>query len=68
MTAQTKEVTITANFIYVDEFPQAISLLERGLVDVKSLTTSVVPLDEFESAFAASRQPERTVKALIQIG
>jgi L-iditol 2-dehydrogenase len=68
MTALTKEVTITANFIYVDEFPQAISLLERGLVDVKSLTSSVVPLDEFESAFADSRQPDRTVKALIQIG
>jgi 2-desacetyl-2-hydroxyethyl bacteriochlorophyllide A dehydrogenase len=68
MTALTKEVTITANFIYIDEFPQAISLLERGLVDVKSLTTSVVPLDEFESAFAALRQPDRTVKALIQIG
>jgi 2-desacetyl-2-hydroxyethyl bacteriochlorophyllide A dehydrogenase len=68
MTALTKEVTITANFIYVDEFPQAISLLERGLVDVESLTSSVVPLDDFESAFAAVRRPDRTVKALIHIG
>jgi threonine dehydrogenase-like Zn-dependent dehydrogenase len=61
-------VTISANFIYVEEFGQAIELLRRDAVDVVSLTSTVVTLDQHEAAFDALRQPEFTIKALIKTG
>jgi threonine dehydrogenase-like Zn-dependent dehydrogenase len=68
MDALIKEVTISANFIYVEEFGQAIELLRRDAVDVVSLTSTVVTLDQHEAAFDALRQPEFTIKALIKTG
>jgi 2-desacetyl-2-hydroxyethyl bacteriochlorophyllide A dehydrogenase len=66
--AVAKEARILAGFIYVSEFPQAIDLLASGAVDVDSLTTAVTPLEDFASAFAALRQPESTIKVLIETG
>jgi 2-desacetyl-2-hydroxyethyl bacteriochlorophyllide A dehydrogenase len=68
MDALAKEITLSANFIYVDEFDQAISLLARGAVDVDSLTTMTVGLSHHETAFAALRQPDSTVKVLVKTG
>jgi 2-desacetyl-2-hydroxyethyl bacteriochlorophyllide A dehydrogenase len=63
-----KEVQILGGFIYVSEFPQAIQMLAAQAVDVDSLTTAVVPLDDFADAFTALRQPESTMKVLIDTG
>lgn len=63
-----KEINLSANFIYVGEFAQAIELLSRDLVDVQSLISTIVPLDDYESAFTALRQPESTIKAFIRTG
>ena len=68
MDALYKEIHLSANFIYVDEFDEAIRLLSRELVDVGSLTSTVVALDDYESAFAALKQPDTTIKALIKTG
>jgi len=65
VTALTKEVAILTGFIYVGEFAQAIDLLTSGAVDVDRLTTSVVELDQHGDAFAALRQPESSMKVLI---
>jgi 2-desacetyl-2-hydroxyethyl bacteriochlorophyllide A dehydrogenase len=63
-----KEITILTGFIYVDEFARAIDLLARNAIDVDSLTSKVAALDAFSDAFAALRQPDATIKALIHTG
>jgi threonine dehydrogenase-like Zn-dependent dehydrogenase len=68
MSAIAKEVQFSTRFIYVGEFAQAIDLLARDQVDVLTLTTTVVGLDEYDSAFAALSRPDTAIKALIQTG
>jgi 2-desacetyl-2-hydroxyethyl bacteriochlorophyllide A dehydrogenase len=68
MSAIAKEIQLNAKFIYIDEFTDAIDLLARNQIDVLSLTTTVVGLEDYETAFAALRQPETTIKALIKTG
>jgi threonine dehydrogenase-like Zn-dependent dehydrogenase len=68
MSAIAKEIQLNARFIYVGEFAAAIDLLARDQIDVSSLTTTVVGLDDFEAAFAALSKPDATIKALIRTG
>ncbi len=68
MSAVAKEIQLNAKFIYVDEFAQAIELLARDQIDVRSLITTVVGLEDYNIAFAALGQPDATIKALIQTG
>jgi threonine dehydrogenase-like Zn-dependent dehydrogenase len=42
-----------------------VRLLARGDIDVKPLTTSVMALAEHEAAFAALRDPEASIKILL---
>ncbi len=62
-----KELTITSSFINPYTFERAISVLESGMLDLKSLITTVVPLDDIADVFT---KPEyrRAGKAMIQIG
>jgi 2-desacetyl-2-hydroxyethyl bacteriochlorophyllide A dehydrogenase len=64
--AITKEVQILGGHIYVSEFSTAVSLLEAGAIDVTSLTTAIMPMENIDEAFQALRQPDRTMKVLIQ--
>ncbi|MDV6012582.1 alcohol dehydrogenase catalytic domain-containing protein [Haloechinothrix sp. LS1_15] len=66
--AITKEVRILGGFIYVEEFGQAIDLLAREAIDVDTLTTAITPLESFAEAFAALREPESTMKVLVETG
>ena len=50
MSAVAKEIQLNAKFIYVDEFADALDLLARDHIDVMSLTTTVVGLDEYQAA------------------
>ncbi|MEB3371276.1 zinc-dependent alcohol dehydrogenase [Saccharopolyspora mangrovi] len=68
MSALTKEIQLNSKFIYVEEFDLAIDLLARDLVDVMSLTSSVVELDDYATAFDALNHPDSTVKALLRTG
>lgn len=63
-----KEISILTGFIYIDEFATAIDLLARDAIDVDALTSLVTTLEAFSDAFAALRQPDATIKALIQTG
>ncbi len=52
-----KEVTITSgNASTPSSWRRAISLLEEGAIDLDPLVTDVVPLGEWERAFAATRR------------
>jgi 2-desacetyl-2-hydroxyethyl bacteriochlorophyllide A dehydrogenase len=64
--AITKEVQILGGHIYIDEFPMAIGLLAAGDIDVGRLTTATMPLEQVADAFAALREPESTMKVLLQ--
>jgi threonine dehydrogenase-like Zn-dependent dehydrogenase len=61
-----KELDIRGSFIYQQEFAQAIELLNRGSVDVESLTSDVRPVAAAESAFGDMRQPEKAIKILLR--
>jgi 2-desacetyl-2-hydroxyethyl bacteriochlorophyllide A dehydrogenase len=65
--ASMKESSIVFSAVYRDqhEFRTALQFLQRGLIDVEPLTTTVVPLREHEQAFAALRNPEQAVKILL---
>jgi threonine dehydrogenase-like Zn-dependent dehydrogenase len=64
--AITREVQILTGFIYVDEFDRAVELLAAGAVDVDSLTSSVTSIEDFAVAFDSLRQPDSSMKVLIQ--
>jgi L-iditol 2-dehydrogenase len=54
-----KEVTLTSgNASTPTSWRRAVSLLEQGLIDLDPLVTDVVPLAEWERAFAATRRGE----------
>jgi threonine dehydrogenase-like Zn-dependent dehydrogenase len=63
-----KELTIMGGFIYVEEFPIALDLLARGVIETGALTSLVTPMDNFGGAFEALRNPESTMKVLIATG
>ena len=61
-----KELHITSSYINPYSFERAIQILESGTVELESLITNVVPLDEIADVFT---KPEyrRTGKVMIQI-
>jgi D-arabinose 1-dehydrogenase-like Zn-dependent alcohol dehydrogenase len=61
-----KELDIRGSFIYQQEFAQAIELLNRGAVDVESLTSDVRPVAAAEAAFGEMRQPDKAIKILLR--
>ena len=48
-----REITITGSMVYQDEFPQALTLLSEGKIQVAPLITHRFPLDVIHAAFAA---------------
>lgn len=61
-----KEITIHGSSLYVGEFPTAIDLLATGRIDVRTLTSGIEPLERFDAAFSAMRQPDGAVKFLLR--
>jgi threonine dehydrogenase-like Zn-dependent dehydrogenase len=59
------EITVRGSFTYIDEFEQAIDLLNRQAIRVDDLTTAIVPLSEALGAFEALRAAQ-TMKILIE--
>ncbi len=62
-----KEPLITFSTVYRNdfEFASALRLLERGVVNVKPLTTGLLPLARFDEAFSSLRSAEGAVKLLL---
>lgn len=62
-----KEFDMVGCFRYANTYPAAISLVESGRVDVKSLLTDEFPLSEAEQALRRPREhPESTIKATVK--
>lgn len=62
-----KEIDISSTFLYVEEFKQAIELMAQGVIDVESLTSGIVDLNEGVTAFTAMRDSSSdAVKYLIR--
>ena len=66
--AQAKEARIETVFRYAHQYPRALSLLESGKINVKSLITDRYKFADAVKAFeyAANPQP-RTVKTVIEM-
>jgi threonine dehydrogenase-like Zn-dependent dehydrogenase len=60
-----KECTLLPSFIYADEYPFAIRMVEAGDVDPSDLITSVLPLDRIDEALAAVASPKDSIKVLL---
>ncbi|MFF2840577.1 zinc-binding dehydrogenase [Paenarthrobacter sp. NPDC057981] len=60
-----KEITLKGSFIYVEEFSEAIQLLASGRIDVDSLITGVVSVEDAPEAFAQMRSSQDVIKYLI---
>jgi 2-desacetyl-2-hydroxyethyl bacteriochlorophyllide A dehydrogenase len=65
--AQLKEANFLFSLCYRDgvEFAEALELLERNEIDVRPLTSGVLPLDEHEQAFAAMKDSEGAIKFVL---
>lgn len=60
-----RELRIIGSMIYQDEFGEALSLLDRGLIRTAPLVTHRFPLDRIQDAFAAHRSSDSIKVALI---
>ncbi len=67
MSALVKEIRVSTNFLYMADFDIAIDLLARKQVDVASLTSNIVALDDYEQAFEALRLAT-AIKVMIRTG
>ena len=64
------EASVVFSSVYRNdtEFAAALRLLARGLIATAPLTTAVVPLADYEKAFASLRDPEQAVKIFLDPG
>ncbi len=62
-----REASVVFSAVYRDdrEFAGALRILARGLVDVRALTTDIVPIGRYRTAFDSLRDPERAVKIFL---
>ncbi len=60
-----KECILLPSFIYADEYPFAIRMVETGDVDPSDLVTSVLSLEQIEDALAAVANPTDSIKVLM---
>lgn len=63
-----KEIDLRGSFRFHEEFPMAVELMRKGLIDVSPLITHTVPLDDAEEAFRVASDRSRAMKAQISFG
>lgn len=64
---QTKEITLTGVFRYVNTWPTAISLAAAGRVDLDSMVTARYQLERVEEALNADDDPS-SMKTVVTVG
>jgi L-iditol 2-dehydrogenase len=64
---QGKELWVTGTFRYANTYPTAISLVERGLIDVASVVSAHYPLEDAEAALAHSQSHPADLKVIVTI-
>jgi L-idonate 5-dehydrogenase len=60
-----KELILKGSFRFHDEFFTGVSLMQKGLIDVKPLITQTFPLSEAVKAFETASDRSRAMKAQI---
>ena len=60
-----KELTLKGSFRFHEEFHTGVSLMQKGLIDVKPFITQTFPLDQALSAFETAGDRSRAMKAQI---
>lgn len=65
MAITAKELELRGSFRFHAEFAMGVSLMQKGLIDVKPLITHTVPLAEALSAFEIASDRSRAMKAQI---
>jgi 2-desacetyl-2-hydroxyethyl bacteriochlorophyllide A dehydrogenase len=65
-----REASVVFSSVYRDdrEFAAALRMLARGLINVRPLTTAILPLACHTEAFASLRDPEQAVKVFLDPG
>ena len=63
-----KELTLRGSFRFHEEFATGVSLMQKGLVDVRPLITQTVALDQAEAGFAMANDRTRAMKVQIAFG
>ncbi len=65
MAITAKELELRGSFRFHPEFATGVSLMQKGLIDVKPLITHTVALDQAESAFRLASDRSQAMKAQI---
>lgn len=61
-----KELSLRGSFRFHEEFATGVSLMQKGLIDVKPLITQTFPLDQALAAFQTAGDRSRALKAQIR--
>jgi len=61
-----KEAELKTSIAYRDEFPLALELLAKGRIDVESLISGVIPLQEVGSMIKTLQIPSERIKVLVE--
>lgn len=65
MVITSKELSLKGSFRFHSEFAVGVSLMQKGLIDVKPLITQTLPLAQAQKAFDVASDRTRAVKAQI---
>ena len=68
MLITTKELSLKGSFRFHSEYATAISLMQKGLIDVKPLITQTVGIDEALKGFELANDRSKAVKVQIAFG
>lgn len=63
-----RELELRGSFRFHPEFPLAVGLMQKGLIDVKPLITQTLPLARAVEAFGIAADRSRAMKAQIAFG
>ena len=66
MTLAAKELRLHGSFRFHDEFFTAVSLMRKGLVDVKPLVTATLPMDRAVEAFELASDRSQSMKVQLE--
>jgi len=66
MAITAKELSLKGSFRFHEEFPVAVSLMQKGLINVKPFITQTFPLEDAVEAFKIAGDRSQAVKAQIE--
>ena len=66
MAITTKELSLRGSFRFHPEFATAVSLMQKGLIDVSPLITQTFPLEQAVEAFETAGDRSRAIKAQLR--